>query len=166
MISPHHLHRQLISLAIAKAADVDPALVIKKIEVGDRSVIISSDRKRVVLDYGLNTGFKVGSFSWSCHVNRVEELPPNDRVEGLPSNDRVEVLPPNDHIGKQDSKRSTAHRFVWFALVIAGAAGIAWGSLFYWLVGDWMKLVIGLFVAGCLFVTAFLLARTALRSFG
>lgn len=157
MISPHHLRRQLISLAIAKAADVEPSLVIEKIEVGDRSVIISSDRKRVVLDYGLNTGFKAGSFSWSCHVNRVEELP---------SNDCVEVLPPNDHIGKQDSKRSTAHRFVWFALVIAGAAGIAWGSLFYWLVGDWMQLMIGLFVAGCLSVTAFLLARTALWSIG
>jgi hypothetical protein len=58
----------------------------------------------------------------------------------LPPNDRTEQLAAHNHVVAQDSGRGTARRLVWFALVLAGAAGIARGLLFYWLVGDWMQL--------------------------
>ena len=70
-----------------------------------------------------------------------------------------------EHINTDRLPADTARRFVWFAVLEAGAAGFVWGLVFFTLLYDnWPKAILLALCATGLSLAAYFLAGRVVRS--
>jgi putative flippase GtrA len=72
-----------------------------------------------------------------------------------------------EHTDPNHLPADTARRFVWFAVLEAGAAGLVWGiALFTLLYDNWPKAILASLCATGLSLAAYFLAGRVVRSIG